>query len=57
MKKNELIGKKHSIFKHPDNYEHIFIELWDTITKGRLWKGEHKNIKKDGTLFFGLKIR
>lgn len=50
--KDELIGKKHSIFKHPDSDSKIFTELWDTISRGRLWKGEHKNIKKDGTTFW-----
>lgn len=51
-KKEELIGKKHSVFKHPDNDSYIFKELWQTITKGRLWKGEHRNVKKDGSIYW-----
>ena len=50
--KDELKGKKHSIFKHPSNNSYIFKELWKTITHGRIWKGEHLNIKKDGTPFW-----
>lgn len=50
--RDELIGKKHSIFKHPDNDNEIFKDLWKTITKGRLWKGEHKNVKKDGSIYW-----
>ncbi|PLY05319.1 MAG: hypothetical protein C0625_14930 [Arcobacter sp.] len=50
--RDELMGKNHNIFKHPDNDDQTFVELWETITKGRLWKGEHKNIKKDGSFFW-----
>ncbi len=50
--REELIGQKHSIFKHPDNDSYIFKELWNTIVKGRLWKGEHRNVKKNGDVFW-----
>ena len=50
--KKELIGKTHKLFKYKDNDDYIFKELWSTITKGRLWKGEHQNIKKDGSVFW-----
>ena len=50
--RDELIDKNHSIFRHPDTEDYIFKELWATINKGRLWKGEHKNIKKDGTAYW-----
>lgn len=50
--KEELRGKKHNIFKHPHNDNYVFKELWDTITKGRIWKGEHLNIKKNGDSFW-----
>jgi diguanylate cyclase (GGDEF)-like protein/PAS domain S-box-containing protein len=51
-KKEELIGKKHNIFKHPDNDSYVFKELWKTITKGIIWRGEHLNIKKNGNPFW-----
>lgn len=50
--KNELIGKNHRIFKHPDTDPKIYIDFWDTITKNITWKGEFKNIKKDGSTFW-----
>lgn len=50
--KEEIIGKNHRIFKHPDNEKYIFKDLWSTISKGRLWKGEHKNVKKNGSIFW-----
>jgi diguanylate cyclase (GGDEF)-like protein/PAS domain S-box-containing protein len=50
--KYELLGKNHNIFKHPDNDDYIFRQLWDTITSGKIWKGEHKNIKKDGSIYW-----
>lgn len=50
--KKELLGKKHNIFRHPDSEDYIFRELWETITKGEIWKGEHQNIKKDGSMFW-----
>ena len=50
--KNELIGKTHNIFRHPIIKDDFFKELWSTISKGYIWKGEHLNIKKDGTDFW-----
>ncbi|RLA72725.1 MAG: hypothetical protein DRG78_23480 [Epsilonproteobacteria bacterium] len=50
--KEELIGKTHRIFRHKDISEEIFINLWDTITKGEIWNGELKNTKKDGSYYW-----
>lgn len=49
---DELIGFRHNIMKHADNEEHIYKELWETITKGQKWVGEHKNISKKGNIFY-----
>lgn len=46
--KEELIGKKHSIVRHPDMSDLVFEDLWETISNGHTWKGEIKNRKKDG---------
>lgn len=51
-KKEELIGKKHDILRHPDTPESLYEELWDTITKGKNWQGEIKNRKKDGSYYW-----
>lgn len=48
----ELIGNRHNIMKHEDNEENMYKDLWETIIKGKVWKGEHKNISKDGKIFW-----
>ena len=50
--KEELIGKSHNIVRHPDMPKSLYEELWNTITKGQTWKGEIKNLKKDGTYYW-----
>ena len=51
-KKEELIGKTHKVFKHPDTPKEVFTELWNTITRGETFKGELRNISKDGTEYW-----
>ena len=50
--KDELIGQNHRIVKHEDMSKDIFIDMWDTITKGQTWRGEVKNRKKDGDQYW-----
>lgn len=50
--KDELIGKPHSIVRHPDNSSKIYEDLWETIQSGNVWKGKLKNIAKDGTVYY-----
>lgn len=45
--KEELLGKPQSIVRHPDMPSSIFQELWETISSGKTWKGEIKNLKKN----------
>jgi PAS domain S-box-containing protein len=47
--REELIGQKHSIVRHPDTPSIFFQELWQTITSGLPWQGMIKNRKKDGS--------
>ncbi|MEA2018271.1 MAG: PAS domain S-box protein [Campylobacterota bacterium] len=47
--KKELIGKYHSIVKHPDTSIELFKDMWNTIKSGKVWSGELQNLKKDGT--------
>jgi PAS domain S-box-containing protein len=37
--KEELLGKKHSIFKHPDTDENIYNEIWEKISAKKIWHG------------------
>ena len=50
--KEELIGKSHSIIRHPDMPDSLFIELWKTVSSGKTWKGIVKNRRKDGGEYF-----
>ncbi|MDP1957389.1 MAG: methyl-accepting chemotaxis protein, partial [Rhodocyclaceae bacterium] len=46
--KEELIGKSHSIVRHPDMPAAAFADLWETVKAGRPWRGTVKNRSKDG---------
>ena len=46
---DELVGHTHNIIRHQDTPEHVFSDMWKTITSGQIWKGLIKNRKKDGT--------
>ncbi|MEA1917277.1 MAG: diguanylate cyclase [Campylobacterota bacterium] len=50
--KDELIGKKHSILRHPDVPSALYKNLWKTIIAGKTWYGEIKNQKKDGSFYW-----
>lgn len=51
---NELIGKNHNIVRHNDMPKELFKELWETIKSGKTWKGEIKNKKKNGDIYWVL---
>jgi methyl-accepting chemotaxis protein len=44
----EVIGKPHSILRHPDMPKEAFKDMWDTIESGKPWFGLVKNLRKDG---------
>lgn len=44
----EILGKPHSVLRHPDMPKEAFKDLWDTIQDGRPWFGLVKNMRKDG---------
>ena len=50
--REELIGKPHSIVRHPDMPKSAFKDLWDTIKQGKTWQGRVKNLKKDGGYYW-----
>ena len=52
-KEVELIGRPHSIVRHPDNPKELFTKLWHTIKKEKKpWSGIIKNLAKDGKSYF-----
>lgn len=50
--KEELIGKTHKIIKHPDMHKSVYQNLWDTILNNKVWRGELKNLSKDGKAYW-----
>ncbi|MGM0623226.1 MAG: PAS domain-containing protein [Campylobacterota bacterium] len=50
--KKELIGKPHSLLRHPDMPKAVFKELWITIKAGKEWSGLVKNLRKDGKYYW-----
>ncbi len=49
---SELLGKPHSIVRHPDMPASAFKDMWKTIQDGKLWVGEVKNLKRDGSHYW-----
>ena len=50
--KEELIGQNHRIVKHEDMDNDIYKELWTTLGSAKVWKGEIKNKRKNGTEYW-----
>ena len=44
----ELVGKPHSIVRHPDMPRATFAKMWETIQSGQTYNGTIKNMRKDG---------
>ena len=51
-KKEELLGKTHSILRHPDMPRSLYEDLWKTIKQNKTWQGEIKNRRKDGGFYW-----
>ncbi|MBN2781783.1 MAG: HD domain-containing protein [Campylobacterales bacterium] len=49
---DELIGKSHNIVRHIDMPKEVFSQLWDALKNKQIWKGEIKNLKKDGGFYW-----
>lgn len=50
--KEELIGKPHSIVRHPDMSAAVFKKMWKTIKAKKIFNGTIKNRKRDGSAYF-----
>lgn len=49
---DELIGKPHSIVRHPDMPKAAFRDLWETVKRGEVWSGYVKNLTKSGGYYW-----
>ncbi len=48
----ELVGQPHSLVRHPDVPPQVFKDLWDTVKKGKPWRGIVKNRCKNGDYYW-----
>jgi PAS domain S-box-containing protein len=51
---SEAIGRNPRILKSGHTPPERYVELWNTITSGGVWRGELRNKKKNGDLFWEL---
>ena len=49
---NELVGKPHSIVRHPDMPKVVFKMMWDRINNGQNIMAVVKNLAKDGSYYW-----
>lgn len=49
--REELVGQKHNIIRHPEMEDAVFKEMWQQITSKQVWKGVVKNRAKDGSTY------
>jgi len=47
--REEMIGKGHNLFRHPEMPSEVFKLLWSTIKAGNVFRGIVKNKAKDGS--------
>ncbi|WP_148625603.1 cache domain-containing protein [Aliarcobacter cryaerophilus] len=51
-KKEELIEKSHNIVRHPDTPTSFYKEMWNTLLNKKEWRGEIKNLAKNGDIYW-----
>ncbi|MBI1184107.1 PAS domain S-box protein [bacterium] len=51
-KQEELHGRDFTELKSKEHSAYFFDDMWQTIRNGEIWRGEIKNIAKDGSAFW-----
>jgi len=50
--RNELVGQNHRIVKSSEHLPEFYLDMWNTIVCGNIWRGEVCNRRKDGRLYW-----
>lgn len=48
----ELLNANHRIFRHPDMPDQVFVQMWESIKRGRPWVGIVKNRVRNGDYYW-----
>lgn len=49
---DELLGQNHRILKSGQMPESVYGDMWETISNGKIWRGDIKNKAKDGSYYW-----
>ncbi len=49
---SEIIGKQHDFLYASNHPKHYARDIRETLSRGEIWRGEMKNTKKDGSIFW-----